>query len=667
MMMPRLFMLRRVLLAATILSILAPAALTQVLMQHNDLGRTGQNLHETILTTTNVTAKSFGKLFSYPVDNQIYAQPLYVPNVSIPGQGKHNVLYVVTEGDSVFAYDADGLAPGLLWTVNFTNPANGVNVINCVQTGLACAVYPSTGITSTPVIDSATQTMYVLVRTAETSGEVTNYVQRLHALNIATGADVVNPVVIAGSVPGTGAASINGMVTFEPLAENTKPGVVLANNMVYLAWSGSTHGWIIAYNAQTLAQVAILCTTPNGNLGGLWATGNAPAVDASGNLYAATGDGTFDANTGGPDYGDSVIKLSPTLEVIDYFTPMDQACREPITVDLDLGSGGPMLLPKQGGTYPNELIVSGKGGYPCDLFGSTYASPIYLVNAANLGGYNPNQDADLQTIEGSVRGYWSSPAYWTAPGSVGYVYYAGMVSGGNGGGDYLKQYTVTNGVISSTPTAQSANILPVGGTPSVSANGTHNGIVWAVERKDLLSVAPGSQPAILYAYLGSNVARTLYSSAVTKVDGHIRDQMGCGNKFQTPTIANGKVYVGTQNEIDVFGLLPTSPSAPQPSLSAPCFFFANQPVGTTSKAQLATLTNLGPGALTVGTISFHGIDPSEFSQTTTCGTSLAVGASCTFGITFTPTLATIPQQAYLQINDNAIGGALTIEVGGTGK
>jgi hypothetical protein len=660
--------LRRSLLSAAIFSILVTVASAQVLTQHNDLGRTGQNLHETILTTTNVKASGFGKLFSYPVDNQIYAQPLYVPNVSIPGQGTHNVLYVVTEGDSIFAFDADGLAPGLLWSVNYTNASKGVGLINCVQTGLACAVYPNTGITSTPVIDSATLTMYVLVRTAETSGSTTNYVQRLHALNITTGAEMPNsPVVISGSVPGTGAASLNGVVTFNPLQENTKPGIVLANNMVYLAWAGSTHGWIMAYNSQTLAQVAILCTTPNGNLGGLWATGNALAVDASGNLYAATGDGTFDANTGGPDYGDSVIKLSPSLQVIDYFTPMDQACREPITVDLDLGSGGPMLLPTQGGTYPNELVVSGKGGQPCDMFNGVYASPIYLVNANNMGGYNPNQDADLQTIAGSTRGYWSNPAYWQANTTTGYIYYGGMISGGNGGGDTLKQYTVTNGVLATTPTAVSANIFPVGATPSVSANGTHNGIVWAVERKDLLSVAPGSQPAILYAYLGTNIARTLYSSAVTKVDGHIRDQMGCGNKFITPTIANGKVYAGTQNEVDVFGLLPTNPTAPQPTLSAPCFNFPAQAVGTTSKAQLSTLTNLGPGALTLGTPTFHGVNPSEFSVTTTCGASLAVGASCTYGITFKPTIATIPQQAYLLITDNAIGGALSIEVGGTGK
>jgi hypothetical protein len=657
---------RRGLLSGVVFSILVSVASAQVLTQHNDLGRTGQNLHETILTPNNVKATEFGKLFSYPVDNQIYAQPLYVPNVSIPGQGTHNVLYVATEGDSIFAFDADGLAPGLLWSVNFTNASKGIGLINCIQSGLACAVYPNNGITSTPVIDTATQTMYVLVRTAQTTGNTTTYTQNLHALNITTGADLPNsPVVVSGSVPGTGSASVNGIVYFEPLSENTKPGIVLANNTVYLAYSSNTHGWIVAYNAQTLAQVAIICTTPNGNLGGLWATGNGLAVDASGNLYAATGDGTFDANTGGPDYGDSVIKLSPTLQVIDYFTPMDQACREPITVDLDLGSGGPMLLPTQGGTYPNELVVSGKGGQPCDMFNGVYASPIYLVNANNMGGYNANQDADLQTIAGSTHGYWSNPAYFQATATTGYIYYAGLTSAT--AGDSLKQYAITNGVLATTPTAQSTNIFPIGATPSISANGTHNGIVWAVERKDMLSAAPGNQPAVLYAYLATNVARTLYSSGVTKVDGHIRDQMGCGNKFQTPTIANGKVYVGTQNELDVFGLLPTNPTSPEPTLSASCFSFPNQPVGTASKAQLSTLTNLGPGALTLGTPTFHGVDPSEYSVTTTCGASLAVGASCTYGITFTPTIATIPQQAYMMITDNAIGGALTIEVNGTGK
>ena len=635
--------------------------------QHNDLSRTGQNTQETILTTTNVRYTTFGRVFSLPVDNQVYGEPLYVPSVSIPGQGVHNVLYVVTEGDSIYAFDADGLSQAPLWSLNFTNPGNGVTVISCIQTGLQCNVYPNTGITGTPVIDPVAKIMYVVVRTAETTGNVTNYVQRLHALDITTGAEMLGgPVIITGSVKGTGTGSNHGIVTFNSLHENQRPGLVLANGNIYIGWAGSAHGWIMAYNATTLAQVAVFCTTPNGTLGGIWATGNGFPVDADGNLYAATGDGTFDANTGGPDYADTPIKFSPTLQVLDYFTPMDQACRAPLVIDLDLGSGGPMILPTQGGAFPDEIIQAGKGGYPCDQFADgNYASPIYLVNRDNMGGYDPNQDHDIQTIEGAPTGYWSNPAYWQGP-TNGYLYYSGIVDEG-GGADYLKAYTVTNGVVSATPSSQTTNLFAIGSTPSISSNRTSNGIVWAMERKDIMSMQPGTQAAVLHAYLASNVSKALYSSAQAKVLGQVRDQMGCANKFQTPMIANGKVYVGTQNEIDVFGLLPTKPTAPMPALSFPCFAYHNQPVGVTSIAQTAKLTNFGPGALNISSMQILGINPSEFAQTNTCGASLAVGASCNIKITFTPTLATIPQQAYLQINDNAIGGAQTVELVGTGK
>ncbi len=664
--------LRQIVMFAALLSLPVPAALAQgysgTFTQHNDLGRTGQNLNETTLTTANVKATTFGKLFSYPVDNQVYGQPLYVPNVAVPNQGTHNVLYVATEGDSVFAFDADGLSPTVLWSVNFTNPASGVNTISCVLSGLQCSVYPTTGITGTPVIDPATNLMYVLVRTAETTGGVTNYLQRLHALDITTGVEMLGgPVVIGGSVKGTGVGSAHGVLTFNTLHENHRPGLVLANNTIYIAYAGSAHGWILAYDATTLVQVGIFCATPNGTLGGVWATGNGLAVDANGDVYAATGDGTFDANTGGPDYADSLIKLSPTLQVLDYFTPKDQACRAPISIDLDLGSGGPMILPTQGGTYPNEIIVAGKGGAPCDQFpDGKWAVPIYLVDRDSMGGYNPNADTDIQTIEGTSHGYWSNPAYFQGPSSA-YIYNSGINSEGNGGGDYLKAYTVTNGVVSAAPAAQTSNLFPIGSTPSVSANMKQNGIVWAMQRKDLLSGSPGNQPAVLYAYLANNVAKTLYNSAQTKQNNQLRDQMGCATKFQTPTVANGKVYVGTENEIDVFGLLANKPSAPLPTVSTPCFSFIGQAVGTTSPVQSTVLTNLGPGALTISGISIQGINPSEFSETTTCGASVAVGANCKISITFTPTVKSTPQQAYVQINDNAVGGALTLQVIGTGK
>ena len=635
-----------------------------VFTQHNDLSRSGQNLSETILTPANVNMNKFGKIFSYPVDNQIYAQPLYVPNVTIPGQGVHNVLYVATEGDSIFAFDADGLSPTVLWSLNFTNPAKGVTTVSCTQAGLTCNVYPTTGITGTPVIDSTSSTLYVLVRTAETTGKTTNYVQRLHALDITTGAEKFGgPVVISATVKGTGSGSSRGMVTFNTTHDDQRPGLTLANGNIYIGWAGNAHGWVMAYNAQTLAQVAVFNTTPNGTLGGVWQSGNGFVVDGDGNLYVATGDGTFDANTGGGDYGDTLLKLSPTLEVLDSFTPMDESCRftPAPNNDLDLGSGGPMMFPTQGGSFPDEIVQAGKGGSPCDLFGGTYAVPIYLLNRDGLGGYDPTQDQDIQTVQGTVHGYWGSPASWQGP-SAYYVYYSGMTSE-TGSGDYLKQYTLTNGALSTAPIAQSPNLFTVGSTPSVSANGTSNGIVWAIARTDILSAAPGNHTAILYAYNAANVASELYNSRQSEA----RDATGCANKFQTPTIANGKVYVGTQNELDVFGLLPSNPITPAPSLTIPCMSFTGT-VGVKSAAQSTTLTNLGPGALAINGASMLGINPTEFKvATNTCGKSLAVNKSCTISVTFTPTVATIPQQAYLQIKDNAIGGALTLQLIGTGS
>ncbi|MGD0986895.1 MAG: hypothetical protein ABR874_03725, partial [Candidatus Sulfotelmatobacter sp.] len=480
---------RSAILAIVALGLLASAegqGFTGVFTSRNDTARTGQNLNETVLTTKNVNSSAFGKLFSYPVDGQIYAQPLYVPNVSIPNQGVHNVVYIATENDSLYAFDADGLTPNVLWKVSFINPANGVTTLNCISLGFECNVWPITGITGTPVIDPSSNTIYLLVRTQEPGN---NSVQRLHALDITTGAEKFGgPVVISATVSGTGSGSSRGKIQFNTLHDNHRPGILLANGNVYIGWAGDAHGWVMAYNATTLAQVAVFNTTPNGTLGGVWQGGNGLATDSLGNIYFATGDGTFDASTGGLDYGDTIVKMNANLQVLDYFTPMDQACRL-LPNDLDLGSGGPLVLPTQAGAYADEIIQAGKGGSPCDLFGSTYAVPIYLVNRDAMGGYDPNQDQDIQTIEGTIHGYWSSPAYWQGPAGQ-YIYYSGMTSE-TGNGDYLKQYSLTDGVVSSAPIEQTPNLFPVGSTPAISANGTSNGILWAIERKDILSALPG--------------------------------------------------------------------------------------------------------------------------------------------------------------------------------
>lgn len=516
---------------------------TGVLTYHNDIGRTGQNAAETILTPANVNVSNFGKLFAYPLDGPVWAQPLYVPAVVIPGQGAHNVVYITTENDGVYALDADGKTAKPLWYVSLINPANGITAVPCAQMAQTCNVYPVDGITGTSAIDPVGQTIYFVAQTLENGV----YFQRLHALDITTGAEKFGgPTIIQGSV-----VNNKGNLAFDPQHNLPRPGLLLLNNIVYMAWAGSTHGWLASYDATTLQQLGLISTTPNGNLGGLWASGGGIMSDGT-DIFMEAGDGTFDLNTSGKDWGDSVVKLDPnTLDVLDYFTPMDQNCRR--LNDMDLGSGGPMLMPTQPGPYPNEIVVSGKGGTPCDPYQGGYNSLVYLVDKDNLGGYNGTSgpDLDIQTIEGSVYGYHSSPAYWQGTGNgTAYVYLAGLVSEA-GTGEPLKQFSVIDGLLSTAPVAESTNVFVIGATPSVSSDGTANGILWAQERQDILSSISNIKPSILYAYDATNVANTFYSSSMAGS----RDQAGAATKFQVPTIANGKVYLATLYELDVYGLL----------------------------------------------------------------------------------------------------------------
>jgi len=640
---------------------LAPAGaqtFTGVFTQHNDIGRTGQNLGETALTPQNVNTTTFGKVFSYSVDGQIYAEPLYVPNVSIPGQGPHNIVYVATENDSVFAFDADNLVSTPLWQVSFINPAAGITPVTCTRSGTPnayCSIYPYAGITSTPVIDPTSNTMYLVSRSEKGS----TFYQTLHALDITTGAEKFGgPVNITGSVPGTGQNSKNGVITFPTNVAIQRAGLLEANGQIYIGWAGVQHGWVMAYNATTLKQTAIFNTTPNSIGGGVWASGNGIPADASGNVYVAVADGMFDINTGGIDYGDTVVQFNASLDVLDTFTPLDQNCRA--HNDMDLGSGGPMLMPTQPGSVPNELLISGKGGPPCDLDPS--ASPIYLLNVDNLGGYNATQDQDVEEVTGAQGGYWSSPAYWQGASSA-YVYYAGTTANA-GRGDFLKMYSVTNGLLSTTPVATSSTNYPDGATPSISANGTTGGVLWAVERPDALGVLPGKQAAVLYAYDATNVTTPIYASSTALSQGVLRDRGGCANKMAVPTIANGRVYVGTQNELDVFGLLGTS-AAPGVYFSSPCLTFPTAVLGTPASTVFA-LTNSGSASLTISNISVTGTNPADFVEANNCTAALAPGKKCSIKITFTPSILG-PESAFLMVTDNAVGSPHNVFLVGSGE
>ncbi len=500
---------------------------------HNDNVRSGQNLNETVLNSANVTSSKFGKLFSYSLDGIPYASPLYVANVNIPNIGFRNVVYVATEHDSVYAFDADSPSTNLLWKVSFLI-GPGVTTVPNGDAGDGL-IGPEIGITGTPVIDQASGTLYVVAKTKEVSGATTNYVQRLHALDITTGVEKFGgPKVIQASLPGTGDGTTAGNVAFDALHENQRPGLLLNNGVVYIGFAAHDdvhpwHGWLLGYDAATLNQVMVYNVTPNGYGGGIWQSGGGPATDAAGNIYFATGNGTFDVNTGGVDYGDSIQKLSTNGSVLDYFTPHDQ--NNMLVNDLDLGSAGPVLLVDQTvGPYPHLIISAGKGG------------TIYLINRDNMGQYNPlNDNQIVQSLpsilpNGAVdNGNFSSPVYFN-----GFVYF-GAVS------DSIKAFQLINGLLSTSLVSQSVESYGNrGGAFAVSANNSSNGILWAIQ--DNGSTTPG----VLRAYDATNLATELYNSN----QSGSRDTLDFAAKFNIPLIANGKVFVASSSSLTVFGMLP---------------------------------------------------------------------------------------------------------------
>jgi hypothetical protein len=501
---------------------------TDVVTYHNDIARTGQNLTEAILTPSNVTSATFGKIGFDSVDGRVDAQPLYLSNVNIPGQGSHNVLYIVTEHDSVYAFDAD--TGSQLWKVStLTAGETPSDDRNCGQ------VSPEIGITATPVIDRTrgpNGAMYLV----EMSKNSANYFQRLHALDITTGAELFGgPKIVQATFPGTGDNTSNGNVVFDPAQYKERAGLLLLNGMIYTGWASHCDirpytGWVMAYDASTLAQTSVLNVVPNGSEGAIWMAGDGLAADSAGNIYLLDANGDFDAtlnSSGFPssgDYGNAFLKLSTSsgLAVADYFEMENQ--QQENSSDTDLGSGGEMLLPD----------LTDSTGHVWHLaVGAGKDSNLYVVNRDSMGKFNPSSNNIYQELPGVLSGgVWGMPAYFN-----GMVYYGSV-------GNQIQAFTITNAKLSTSATGHSNNSFAYpGAIPSISANGTSNAILWAVEN---------SGTAVLHAYDANNLSNELYNSN----QAGSRDQFGGGNKFMTPTIVNGKVYVGTPNGVAVFGLLP---------------------------------------------------------------------------------------------------------------
>jgi hypothetical protein len=492
---------------------------TQVLTEHNDVSRSGANTNETLLTPANVNFNTFGKLFTQSVDGYVVGQPLYLSAVRFPDGSTHNVVYVATQHDSVFAFDADNLQTPL-WNVSFINPAAGITTVPISDYGCGGTLFTEIGIVSTPVIDPAAGTLFVLAKTLENGA----YIFRIHALSVTTGADVIPPTVITASV-----STNNGTLQFNPAVQMQRPALLLENAAIYIGFGSNGcdtyayNGWLLAYDATSLQQVGAFVTTPNGKQGAIWQAGGGPAADVDGTIFLATGNGTFDANTGGSDYGDSFLHLSPAssgLTVLDYFTPYDQQTLA--SNDLDLGSGGVLLLPDQDAPHTHELLGGGKTG------------TLYLVDRDNMGGYNSVDDSQIvQSIPKASSGELDSvPAYWN-----GNVYIGGQ-------SDSIKAFSLSNELLSLQPTSQTSVATIVPGSVSISSAGSNNGILWAI---------PLNSPASLYAFDPNNLSTSFYNTEQAPGE---RDHLGTVPKFVAPTIANGKVYVGGSSSLSVYGLLP---------------------------------------------------------------------------------------------------------------
>ena len=510
------------------LTVSAITASTDVLTYHNDIARTGQNLSETVLTTSNVASASFGKLGFYATDGLVDAEPLYASSVAVPGNGAHNLLIAASEHDTVYAFDAD--SGSVIWQKTMLPSGDTTSdPRGCSQ------VVPEIGVTATPVIDrtrGSNGAVYVVAMSKDGTGK---YHQRLHALDLAQGTELFGgPVEVQATYPGSGVGGNGTSVSFDPGQYKERPALLLMNGTVYTSWASHCDippytGWVMAYDGGTLAQTSVLNVTPNGSDGAIWMSGAGLAADNSGNIYFLDANGDFDTNLNGQgfpsngDFGNAFLKLSTTsgLAVADYFEMDNQSSEN--TTDTDLGSSGAMVLPD---------LTDGAGNTVHLAVGAGKDTNLYVVNRDSMGKFNTSRNNIYQELPGALPGgIYGAPAFFN-----GTVYYGPQ-------GSSLKAFTITNAQLSTSPTAQTANSFGYpGAIPSISANGTSNGIVWAVEN---------TTPAVLHAYNAATLTE-IYNS--NQAAGG-RDQFGAGNKFITPMIANGKVFVGTPTGVAVFGLL----------------------------------------------------------------------------------------------------------------
>lgn len=530
-------------------AIIGVSDLSGVFTYHNNVLRDGTNVQEYALSPQNLSQATFGKLFSCKLDGVAYTQPLWMANVDVAGV-KHNIVVVATEHDTAYVFDADLKPCSQIWHANLLDADHGgtpgETPVPAADVEPFLVIQPEIGITGTPVIDPASKTIYV-VTTSE--GPVGTFRQRLHALDLTRGTEKFGgPVTVLPSVPGTGYDSVNGSVSFNPQTQLQRSALALVNGVVYVAWASygdrdPYHGWIVGYDTMTLRQVSVFNDSSNGQRGGIWMSGGTLASDASGNLFVTTGNGTFDGNSGVPpnsDFGNTILKIRVAgFSVLDWFTPYNQNSLN--MNDGDLGSSGLVLLPDQASGPQHLLVSGGKEGR------------IYLVNRDSMGHFCSScTTTDTNVVQSFMAstGFFCTPAFWQ-----GALYFAGSVQGA-GNGDRLKRliFNSATGQFNPSPASESTFTFNFpGATPSISSQGSSNGVVWAVDSSHSdpnVDFQPG--PAVLYAYDATDLSKELWDSS--QAIGN-RDQAGGAVKFMVPTVANGKVYIATRTELDVYGLL----------------------------------------------------------------------------------------------------------------